>query len=275
MKLVWFPTWNCNNYGGERCPYCPYGIDREEGRLTYQGEYTSALDEIDPEIVKAFFQKNCQAMDGWVEITGGEPLTYKALSDVLNFDIRWAITSNTSIPAAIDRLIESGAIYRCFSWTASYHPFSGREKEFAENLKKLAMARVPVHVTTVVSKETLPRLREIKQFLDGLPMVGKNFHLDAHRDFDIGLKEEAEKIIGKVEWFAGEPRKNMYCRKRSELLALSPAGELFECVTHCYTRQDPLYTITPDSDLNELEKKIEQCEDECFACSDWVKHIIP
>ena len=274
MKLVWFPTWKCNNYNPEsRCPYCPYGWDEETDSLKYLGKVSCREGSIKPETVKAFFENNMETIGGTVEITGGEPLMYKDLSTVLDSNIGWAITSNTTIVPAIVKLIDSGALKRCFSWTASYHPFSEREKEFSAAIFLLADHNINTHVTVVVSEETLPILREITSFLGTLPISGISWHLDAHKDISNGLREAAEKIIGRVNWIAGEPKVNMNCLKNSNLLALSPGGELFNCVSHCYSDKDPITVIDGSYNLSELKPIIENCPDECFACCDWIKHV--
>jgi len=275
MKLVWFPTWRCNNYADEtRCPYCPYGWDSGKECLTFQGLQSSYEGEIEPEKIRNFLAINMEYLNGKVEITGGEPLMYPYLTDVLDSNIRWAITSNTSMVSRVRRLASKGILERCFSWTASWHPFSRREAEFTECVNIIAMANVPVAVTVVVSEETLPILQKIKDFLSGLPITSINWHLEAHKKLEFDLAGEAEKIVGKVHWIAGEPRQGALCKKNSDLLALAPSGDLYNCVTHCYTNTDVIGNIKESIQLNELDKIVEQCDDECFACCDWIKHII-
>ena len=272
MKLVWFPTWKCNNYKNNSCPYCPYGWNAEADSLTFKGEISSKEGYIKPEIIKEFFKTNYQEMEGKIEITGGEPLMYKPLAEVLDSHIKWAITSNTSIVSAVEKLINSGAIRRCFSWTASYHFFAHKDREFTQIISMLALNHIDVRVTVVVSEETLPHLKDIKSFLECLPIKGINWHMETHKGVPEEFRADAEKIIGPVDWVAGEIKVNSMCLKRSKLLALSPGGILYECVTHCYTNKDPICTITPDYELKELTPVMELCKDECFACSDWIKH---
>lgn len=275
MKLVWFPTWRCNNYADKsRCPYCPYNFDHEEGRLTYQGELSGKEGRIPPEVIKDLCRNNFAYLGGKIEISGGEPLAYKGLSEALDSRIRWAITSNTSIRGGVKELIESGAMKRCFSWTASYHPLSRRVSAFADNIEDIKRQGVNVAITVVVSEETLPTLERTKRFVDSLPANGVNYHMETHKDVPDSLATEAIKILGEVPFIAGKPKQGTLCHKGSRLCALAPDGSIYECVTHCYTGKKKVGKVKIGTDLEKvLEKgKDEWCDDECFACCDWVKH---
>ena len=127
MKLVWFPAWACQNYGpsgtsfGPKCPYCPYGIDKETKRLVFDNKITSSDERAPAADLIAFFNANQQAMKNRLEISGGEALMRQDLPEILaNIPHHWAMTSNTLMSTAIQRLIVTGAIERFIAWTASF-----------------------------------------------------------------------------------------------------------------------------------------------------------
>lgn len=279
MKLVWFPEWRCQNYDkgkshGKHCPYCPYGWDAKGKRLLYEGEPKSPGELIDKDIVKRFLQNNITYLAGFVEISGGEPLLYKPLTEVLyDTGYQWSITSNTANVEKIRELGESGVLKRCTSWTASYHPFSGRDEAFSEAAHYLNSAGKKVRVTIVVSKHTLPILKKAQEFVQSLPTQNISWHMESHGEFTKEDREEAESIIGKVSYVAGKHPQDLLCNKTGNLMALGPDGTLYNCVTHCYSGVEPLLTIDRELKLDEISSDISWCEDDCFACCDWIKHI--
>ena len=56
----------------------------------------------------------------------------------------------------------------------------------------------------------------------------------------------------------------------NNLMAVSPIGEVFHCVTKCYTNIDSIGNVK-DIDIIP-NNEASYCNEGCFACSDWIKH---
>lgn len=280
MKLVWFPAWNCQNYTagqsyGQKCPYCPYSIEKYSGRLLYNNVATGSDDRCPASDLVEFFSANFGAMQGFLEVSGGEPLLRIDLHEILaHIPHRWAITSNTLLTTAIDRLILSGAIERCVAWTASWHPHSGREASYERSVRTLAQVGMTVRATVVVAESTVGLLAEARRFLETLPIAGINWHLDAHGNpSPDDLKRRADEILGgDVVYLAGTPPRGRLCNRHDRLMAVGPDGSLYQCVTFAYTNVEPLGKVTGSLLLESLPQRVEWCDHECFACCDHVKH---
>jgi hypothetical protein len=264
-KLVWFPQWQCQNYTtgssfGDKCPYCPYSFDKDHDRLIFEDIPTGSNRFGHVDDFTAFLRRNGESLGWHFELSGGEPLLYPNLPNVLGElpDWTWGMTSNSISTSAIRRVIDScgGTLERCLSWTASYHPLSGRDDAFAQNMHLLRSAGVKhLSSTVVVADSTLPALGEAITFLRSLPVHRVQFHLDTHRTSCRSteeLVEAAEKAIGPFPWTAGQTPSNKMCNRHSHLLAVSPDGLLFECVTKCYQNLDPICKVNGDVVLAEL-----------------------
>jgi hypothetical protein len=281
MKLVWFPAWACQNYThgksyGKRCPYCPYSLDRESGRLIYDNRVTSSDERAPAEDLIAFFNANYFAMGGRLEVSGGEALMRADLPEILA-SIRhiWAITSNTLMGVSIERMIENGSMSRCGGWTASWHPCSGMEESYERNVRMLAAAGVWPCATVVVSRHTIDSLASSLSFLNRLPLRGINWHLDAHDASVAGdeLKLRAEAVLGAdVAYLAGEPPRGVMCNRNAKLMAVGADGTLYECVTFAYQDKFPICKVDGSVRLDDLPRRVEWCDEVCFACCDRVKH---
>lgn len=281
MKVVWFPAWACQNYTygksyGKRCPYCPYSLDRETGRLMYDNRITSSDERAPADDLIGFFKANYPAMDGKLEVSGGEALMREDLPEILAA-IRhiWCITSNTLMGVAIERMIENGSLRRCGGWTASWHPCSGMEESYGRNINLLASAGIHAKATVVVSRHTIDRLPTAVSFLNGLPISGINWHLDAH-DAPGGadsLRERADAVLGAgVTYLAGEPPRGVMCNRHDKLMAVGADGTLYECVTFAYQDKFPVCKVNAGVRLDRLPRRVEWCDEVCFACCDHVKH---
>lgn len=281
MKVVFFPSWNCQSYSpgqsyGKKCPYCPYSIDKETNRLIYDNVVTASDERAPAADLIAFFNANVEAMGGHLEVSGGEALMRLDLPDILAaIPHRWAITSNTLMSTAIQRLIDNGSIYRCVSWTASWHPCSGMEDSFARSINLLAYVRRPARATVVIAESTVGRLRETLAFLSELPLAGFNFHLDAHGPADVSaLKAAADEVLGPgAVYLAGPPPQGKLCDRHGKLMAVGADGSLYQCVTFAYQDIEPICKVNGDVLLANLPKRVEWCDAVCFACCDHAKHV--
>lgn len=280
-KVVWFPAWACQNYTygksyGERCPYCPYSLDRESNRLIYNDQVTSSDERAEVGDLVDFFRTNAEEMGNRLEISGGEPLMRQDLPAILSsVDHEWAITSNTLMSTAIDRLVTANTLGRCFSWTASWHPLSGMEDAYAHNVSTLSENGVRAKATVVLSDKTIPSLRDTLEFLRSLPVAGINWHLDTHdatQDVEAVRVKAKEIIKDDSVMLAGPPKSGVMCNKNGKLLAVSPDGTLYHCVSYAYSNKNPITKVNGSVKLNELPSLVEWCDDSCFACCDHIKH---
>lgn len=281
MKLVWFPAWTCQNYSagqsyGRKCPYCPYSIDRETNRLIFDHKVTSSDERAPAADLIDFFNVNVEAMGGHLEVSGGEALMRHDLPEILAaIPHRWAITSNTLMSTAIQRMIDNRCLARCVAWTASWHPCSGMEASYARSIKLLASVNRAARATVVIAEATVGRLRETLAFLSGLPLAGINWHLDTHGPADVShLKAAAEEILGPgVVYLAGPPPQGKLCNRHDRLMAVGADGSLYQCVTFAYQDIEPICTVNGSVRLDALPERVEWCDAVCFACCDHVKHI--
>lgn len=281
MKLVWFPAWLCQNYTlgesfGKKCPYCPYSLKKETNRLIYNNEETSSDERAEASDLIGFFCENYAAMGGHLEISGGEALVRRDIGFILGaIQHRWSMTSNTLMSSSIESIIRVGAIHRCHSWTASWHPCSGMESLFESNIRLLASYGVNARATVVIAKSTIDSLAATIEYLRGLPLSGINWHLDTHGDpGDVAsLKLFADSILGEgTAYLAGPAPRGRLCNRHDKLLALGPDGTLYQCVTFAYQNKFPICKVGPRLSLKSLPERVEWCDEECFACCDHIKH---
>lgn len=288
IRLVWFPTWACQNYskegvsGSDSCPYCPYGM--KNGELLFEDKpvYTNLIE--DPEVISGFLAKNAAKL-GVLDISGGEPLLYPHLVEVLSHpglqDVEWAITSNTLSESAIDKLIASGVLARCQCWTASYHANAGKDDIFRRNIEKLSKHVKKVKTTIIVAESTIDKLNSTMEFVSSLPITDYSVHADCHDDESKML--ELQRFVDErfpESKVATAERKNgkktpIQCKMFEKLLALGPDGMLYNCVTHTYTNKDPICKVHAEYALEELEAEEGEysCKDNCFAICDHIKHL--
>lgn len=280
MKLVWFPAWNCQNYSanqsfGKKCPYCPYSIDRTSNRLIFEDVITSSDERAEAADLISFFNANQDAMGSHLEISGGEALLRTDLPEILAaIPHQWAMTSNTLMSTAIERLIRSGAIKRCISWSASWHPCSGMEASYERSIRLLAQAGCPARATVVIAEATVGKLANTLAYLKGLPLSGINWHLDTHGPSDVShLKAAADEILGDgVAYLAGPPPVGRLCNRHDKLMAVGADGTLYQCVTFAYRNMHPICRVTGSVMLSSLPQRVEWCDVPCMACCDHIKH---
>lgn len=284
MKLVWFPQWFCQNYAkdglsfGAACPYCPYGF--RNGRLVFENQETAPNDLAPCEEVLAFFRANADYLGQFLEVSGGEPLLYPQLDRMLGDEGLpgwwWAITTNTLHTKMIRRLAEAGAIARCATWTASYHPHSGNDELYAANIRLLReLGASNLRATLVVSVHTIDRVEAALDYLRELPLNGFQFHVDSHGDLSKNpeLRQRVAAIAADVWQFAGHVPQGIVCDRNHQLLAVGADGTLYECVTKAYRNLDPICKVNGSVLLSELPRRVDYCDVPCFAICDHIKHV--
>ena len=168
-------------------------------------------------------------------------------------------------------MIDNRLFDKCVAFNMSYHPCSNADNDFRKTSELIFNCTGgQANSTVVVSQHTIGMLQHAKDFLQTVPLQAIHYHHDAHSELPEWVDGEAEKIIGKVPYLAGDVPKGMLCRKMDNLMAISPTGDVFHCVTKCYTNIDSIgnvgkIQIVPNND-------VEICNEGCFACSDWIKH---
>jgi len=275
IKMVWFPTWKCINYDKEKshshnCPYCPYGFKDEW--LLYENKKVSPQGYVEPKDMIDFLVKHRAVLGNFIEISGGEPLMYNGLIEVLKeTGFYWAITTNGRKTEVVRDMITEGLFNRCVAFNMSYHPCSNADNDFRKTSELIFnYTGGQANSTVVVSQHTIGMLQHAKDFLSTVPLQAIHYHHDAHSELPEWVDVEAEKIIGKVPYLAGDVPKNVMCRKNNNLMAISPTGDVFHCVTKCYLNKDSIGNVK-DIDIIP-NNKAELCDVGCFACSDWIKH---
>jgi len=176
----------------------------------------------------------------------------------------------------IERLGQAGALARCISWTASFHPLSRRDERYAANIALLRrLGALNIRATLVVSVDTIDHIERALEFLRGLDLNGFQFHVDSHGYLskNPGLRERVEAIAPGVWQFAGHVPVGRRCDKQRELMAVGADGTLYECVTKAYRNLDPIGRVDGSLKLAELPRKVEFCTVPCFAVCDHVKHV--
>jgi len=117
-RIIAIPTWRCNFH----CSYCAYK-SKHNYVEAYQGLRRFELkEELDAEQWLNFFSSISET-EGLIDFTGGEPLLYSKLPQIIDSlppKWRWAITSNCSLLHVVFSLNPKN----CETWTASYHPES-------------------------------------------------------------------------------------------------------------------------------------------------------
>lgn len=284
MKLVWFPQWFCQNYSkdgqsfGAACPYCPYGF--RNGRLVFENQETASNDLASRDDLLAFFRGNADYLGHFIEISGGEPLLCPYLDQVIGDDGLpgwwWAVTTNTLHTKMIRRLGDAGAIARCYTWTASYHPHSGNDELYAANIRLLSeLGAWNLRATLVVSAHTIDRVEAALDYLRELPLNGVQFHVDSHGDLSKNpeLRQRVEAIAPDIWQFAGHVPQGLVCDRNHHLMAVGADGTLYECVTKAYRNLDPICKVDGSVLLADLPRRVDYCDVPCFAICDHVKHV--
>lgn len=230
-EIVWVPTWRCNL----KCPYCDYRVIQAENRAgyllrTFDQEWEFGREFRWPEWIVCLNRFRPYHL----ELTGGEPLMYKDLPDLLAHvpaDSSWAITSNTLLDV---RAFEPG---NCKFWTASYH-YHSRER-FMENVDWLRRRGFPIRATLVLTPENheqcfeeMLRFRQDEVMVNVHPVLKQGFSwkdhpvlLDMARRLHDGIWVNFVEDVPK-EW---APRKFRNCNAGGKYFALMPDGTVLRC----------------------------------------------
>lgn len=285
MRLIWYPTWQCQLMTGPAfsasrpCPYCAHGLDGH-GQATFYNQPTYPLTQVDPAHLIQFFLTNLDFLDRWVDICGGgEPLTaYPVLIRVFKAlpQLRMYITTNLLYTAGLDAFLDAGLQQQVINWACSYHHGAGQAELFATNYQRLCGVmgrRLPV--TVVVCYEQLDELPNIVRFLTEIDCVSQ-FQVDAYRGCDTSpdLQAAILKACPGARVISEPHRVNVLCRMYAQVLNLVPDGTLFPCVTRGHTRMGPIGHVSTGLRLASLPAEYQaRCWQSCCQLCDFPKHV--
>jgi len=282
LRIVWYPIWKCNFDCYKYCPYDYknravdiYGkpvIKLRKNTLTHY-EWTHAFSKLPPFIL---------------DISGGEPLLYSSLDKVLSNlkkDDVWAITSNTSVTSMINKLIDSGAMNSCISWSASFHPISllknGKENPFADIynfIDNLLLVRDNtsgnVKVNIVLHEDIFDKIEE---YIDIFKWYEFDVTVLPYLDENYEWKEKNLEIVKRIRKYIDESQplgwsnKNItkFCSAGKDYIHISSDGEVYRCYSQM-VYEGERGDIFKASLGNILEKKfklndkLELCKIPCY-----------
>ena len=173
-KFIFIPTWRCNL----RCPYCDY---RPEGNAeglklrAFGKEFDIGVEILWP--MWLLFLNRFRPYH--LEMTGGEPLCYEGLPDLLAhlpLGSSWGITSNT-----LDESCRRMLPQNCGGWTASYHYHS--DEAFWRNIEALKAKSLYPRVTLVLKPDNTEKVKAAMEKALSLK-VGSNIHPILKQGFD-------------------------------------------------------------------------------------------
>jgi sulfatase maturation enzyme AslB (radical SAM superfamily) len=254
-NLVVIPTWKC----GLSCPYCAYHQQEDSQSILYTDKYYHVEKELTPDEWIKLLNSFAPAV---YDFSGGEPLRYSGIVNVLNSLPLWAITSNTlHFSKDID-------LSRCRSWTASYHPHIPNEAKqlFLNNTDYIRSKGVPIGITLVATPKTL---ESVLAWADTFHSVG--FQVNIHPYYDdknfswYNYPEEMKRL--KISPYLRYDEKlfeykglsgSGYCRGGQHYFAIGPDGKVFRCLT------DLLMGKTNIGGLVNCN-----CNDTCYYPCDW------
>ena len=264
-----YPTWRCHL----NCPYCNYFLQEDGLSMKYGGSgriYKVEKELNSDELLSLLKSFNADLY----EFTGGEPLRFNGIEQVLNNLPKWAITSNTL------HSIEKIDFSNCLFWTASFHPHisdTGIDK-FILNVKKIKRKGVTTAITLVAKPETVGKV---------LMWSDRFYQLDRfyQKGFGVNIHAYYEDPTFSWEKYPTEwnmLRKSSFLRYNERFFNLSgvkgsekccggkdyfvigPDGKVFRCVT------DMLFH---GKVLDKLSDDLYKCNQICYACCDWTHGI--
>jgi len=255
-SIVVIPTWRCEL----GCPYCKYKQQLDGKSI----EYLSNLYQVEKELTPDEWIKLLNSYSPAVfDFTGGEPLLYPGIVQVLNSLPLWTITSNTLyLPPGID-------YSRCKSWTASFHPHISTELrgKFLENTYKISSQSIPLNINLVLTPKTFDSVLSWADSFNSSTNVTVNV-LPYYDDKDFswykypGLVERMnrnphvryEEKLFEYKGLEG----NGYCKGGQHYFVLGPDGKAFRCLTDLHTGKQPISGLVNST-----------CNDRCMFPCDW------
>lgn len=282
VRLYWFPTWRCQNYAPDgsgvnpKCPYCNLGV--RDGRLTVAGVAGSSTTLMAIDALLTFCRRNAEHFGRYVVLSGGEPWAHPTLEQYLaaltREGWRWAITSNTTLTARIQKAAEHmGGFGTCDAWTASYHPHSGSLEKFREGVRIVRGAGVGnMACTVVIDKHTIERWQEHMNAVADLGWQRLQVQVDMNEADLEQRRRNIEAIHGVHVAHDGYFAQGVMCDQTGKHLVVAPNGTIYHCLTKAYQGIEPIGHATA-FDFGSLETRVAWCGLYCSLPCDIVKHV--
>jgi pyruvate-formate lyase-activating enzyme len=259
--VVVIPTWKC----GLECPYCEYHQQPDNKSIIYTDVPYHVDKELSPE---EWIKLLASFAPATYTFSGGEPLRYDGIVQVLNSLSSWSITSNTlHFTKDID-------LSKCTTWTASFHPHitGTARKTFFENIKYIKDQHVPIGVTIVAQLGTVDA---VLGYADEIHKLGYNVHLHPYYDNkNFSWHEhpvEAQKLLASPYLMYGE---NLFeykglegdgiCKGGRHYFAIGPDGKVFRCLTDLLLGRYETKIMVDVPDRCDMT-----CNDKCMFPCDW------
>jgi organic radical activating enzyme len=257
-NIIVIPTWKC----GLNCPYCQYHQQKDNKSIIYTDKLYHVEKELDVE-------DWIKLLDGFspafYNFSGGEPLRYKGIIELLNHLQHWAITSNTL------HFTKDINVRGCESWTASFHPHipEDSKKLFFDNIAYIKRLGVPVGVTLVAKPETIENVLE---WSEKIAAMGYAVHIHPYYDdkefswYDYPsaielLKASPYLMYGEKLFEYKGIQSNGECHGGIDYFAIGPDGRIFRCLTDLLLGRQ---TVNYHTD---------KCNDLCLFPCDWQNMI--
>jgi len=164
-----------------------------------------------------------------IVITGGEPLLYPGLSEIITgvkSELGITIYSNLKVPIRndISWIKRKGLVFY-----GSYHPNYGKDCVFVENVRILKQHAVPftLHAIDVMGREKLEKL-----FIERL---GTDFP-------KISIDEDQRNLFDSS---SKKFKKRVRCRRT--IILIAPDGTRYQCVSRMVRRVDPFESMLKES----------------------------
>jgi len=271
VRLIAIPTWRCNL----KCSYCAYRV-RKDGIIDiYHGLSTKALKEISPKHWILFFNSFSNAL---VEFTGGEPLLYNGLSEVvdsLSSKHKWAITSNTTLPNVVFNINPK----RCKTWTASFHfespkPFSDIEY-FIDFLKQMREYGYQKIASTIVYLPWLHTEKDINFYISKFEEAKIPLNWHPYHFYKYKWSPHKIQIAKRLSpWFKPEWESygiSKICNAGQKYFVVDCDGTVYPCYSHMIF--DSLRLGNIKEKWSPLKKKL-NCENPCVFPCDYLTNKI-
>jgi hypothetical protein len=161
-----------------------------------------------------------------VVISGGDPLIYPHIADVVNgidAKLKVVMCSDLSAETTLDTL---ASFRRPALFDVSYHPCSGKAERFIETVAAIRAMQFDVTIHAVGDGSRAFLRRTQNKFLER----------------DLQLKIVAAYADLRLEGSRQVKRETVYCTKRN--INVGPDGVRYPCLTKAIRRHDPICSIT-------------------------------
>ena len=252
-NILIYPTFRC----GVNCNYCAWTLQPDGKSVRHR---CSEKDySVDKELTATQLTELLRPIENDVlyEFTGGEPLRFNEIQEVLKVLPNWSITSNTLHD------IGNLDLTNCRLWQASFHPALNEvaKEKFFNNINHIRSLKTPVGITLVVQPETVGRTIDwMNIFLKaGFNVVIHLYHEDPQFNWEKyplelkKLEETGRVAYGNIFYNWDTKADNKLCRGGKDYIVIAPDGKKFRCVIDMILSRKPIdkhfddYRICHDS----------------------------